>query len=75
MMSGQLVDLLRGADAGHDVFALGVHQELAEQLLFAGGGVARERDAGAGGVAHVAEDHLCTLTAVPQSEGMSFMRR
>ena len=54
---GQLVDGLRGADAGDDVFALGVHQEFAEQLLFAGGGVARERDARAGGIAGVAEDH------------------
>ena len=55
---GQLVDGLGGAHAGHHVLALGVHQELAEELLLAGGGVAGEGDAGAGGVAHVAEDHL-----------------
>ena len=54
---GQLVDGLRGADAGHDVFTLRVHQELAEQLLFAGGGVAGKRDARAGGIAGIAEDH------------------
>ena len=36
------------ADAGHDVLALGVGQELAEQLLLAGGGVAGEGDARAG---------------------------
>ena len=55
---GQLVDGLGGAHTGHHVLALGVHEELAEQLLLAGGGVAGEGHAGAGGVAHVAEDHL-----------------
>ena len=54
---GQLVDGLGGAHAGHHVLALGVHQELAEELLLAGGGVAGEGHAGAGGVAGVAEDH------------------
>ena len=54
---GQLLDALRGADAGDDVFALGIHQELTEQLLLAGGGVAREGDARAGRIAGVAEDH------------------
>ncbi len=47
----------RGADAGHDVLALSVGQELAHELLLAGGGVAREGDAGAGVVVEVAEDH------------------
>ena len=54
---GQLVDGLRGTDAGNDVFALRVHQELAEQLLFAGRGVTGKRDACAGGIAGIAEDH------------------
>ena len=53
----ELVDRLRGAHAGDDVFALRVLQELAEELVLAGGGVAGERNAGAGVVAHVAEDH------------------
>ena len=54
---GQLVDGLRGADACDDVFALCVHQELTEELLFAGRRVAREGNACAGGVTGVAEDH------------------
>ena len=51
------LDLLRGADAGDDVLALRVDQILAVELLLAGGRVAGERNAGAGGVAHVAKDH------------------
>ena len=50
-------DRLRGADAGHDVLALRVHQELAEQLLFAGGRAAGKCNARARGVAHIAEYH------------------
>ena len=53
----ELINGLGGADAGHDVLALGVHQELAVELVLAGGGVAGEGDAGAAVVAHVAEDH------------------
>ena len=53
----ELADLGRRADARHHVLALGVGQVLAVQLLLAGVGVARERHAGAGVVAHVAEDH------------------
>ena len=52
-----LADLRGGPDAGHDVLALGVGEVLAEEHLLAGVGVARERDAGARVVAHVAEDH------------------
>ena len=52
-----VVDRARGADAGHDVFALGVHQPLAVELVVAGGRVAGEGHAGGGGVAHVAEHH------------------
>ena len=52
-----LADRLRRADAGDDVLALGVGQVLAVEHLLAGVGVARERDARARVVAHVAEDH------------------
>ena len=52
-----MADSLRGADAGHDVLTLRVHQVFAEQALLAGGGVARERHAGARVGGHVAEDH------------------
>ena len=45
------------ADAGDDVFALRVDEELAVENFFAGGGIARERDARAGLVAGVAVDH------------------
>ena len=51
------LNLLRGADAGNDVLALRVDEVLAVELLLAGGRVAGERNAGAGGVAHVAKDH------------------
>jgi hypothetical protein len=50
-------DGLRGANAGHHVLALGVDQVLAVDQVFAGAGIAREADAGAGIVAHVAEHH------------------
>ena len=53
----QLVNGLRSTDAGHDVFALSVHQELAEQLLLTGRGAAGKGNAGAGGIAQIAEDH------------------
>ena len=52
------LDGLRRADAGDDVLALRVHEELAVDLLLAGRRVARERDAGSGAVALVAEHHL-----------------
>ena len=45
------------ADAGHDVLALRVLQVVAVDALGAGARVAGERDAGAGVVAQVAEDH------------------
>ncbi len=50
-------DLLRGADAGHDVLALGVDEVLAVEDVFARGGVARECHARGGVLPHVAEDH------------------
>ena len=52
------LDRLGRADARDHVLALGVEQELAEQPALAGGRVAREADAGAGVLAHVAEHHL-----------------
>ena len=45
------------ADAGHDVLALGVDEEVAIGALCARGGIAREADAGAGLVVAVAEHH------------------
>ena len=53
----EFADGQRRADAGDHIFALRVHQVLAEEDLLAGGGIAREADAGAGGFAQVAEDH------------------
>ena len=53
-----LGEVHRRADAGDDVFALGVDEVVAVEDLLAGAGVAREADAGAGIVAGVAEDHL-----------------
>ena len=53
----ELGDVAGGADAGHHVLALGVDEVLAEQVLFAGGGVAGKGHAGAGGTAEIAEDH------------------
>ena len=53
------LDELEGrADAGYDVLALGVDEAVAVEDVLAGVGIAGEADAGAGGVALVAEDHL-----------------
>ena len=54
---GHLGDGHGGTDTGHHVLALGVGQELAHQLLGAGGGVTGKGNAGAAVVAHVAEGH------------------
>ena len=54
---GHLGDGHGGTHAGHHVLALGVGQELAHQLLCAGGGVTGKGNAGAAVVAHVAEGH------------------
>ena len=53
----ELADRLRRADAGDDVLALRVDQELAVELLGAGRRVAREADAGRRAIAGVAEHH------------------
>ena len=50
-------DRLRCADAGDDVLALGIDQVLAVNHVLTGARVAREADAGAGIIAHVAENH------------------
>ena len=50
-------DVLRRANAGHHVFALRVDQEFAVQPALAGRGIARERDPGRRGIAHIAEHH------------------
>ena len=53
----QIVEVLGVADAGDDVFALGVDEEVAVGPVLAGGGVAGEADAGARVVVAVAEHH------------------
>jgi hypothetical protein len=53
----ELLDRVGIADAGHNIFALGIEQVLAHHLLIAGGRVAGEGHACAGVFAHVAEDH------------------
>ena len=51
------VDVHRSTDTGNDVFALGVHQNFREELVFTGSRVTGERNTGTGGVTHVAEGH------------------
>ena len=53
----QLVDLGGRADAGYHVFALGVDEIFAEELLLSRGGVPGKRHAGAGVLVQVAEYH------------------
>ena len=53
----ELADGERSAHAGDHVFALRVHEVLAEEDVLAGGGIAREAHAGAGVFAQVAEHH------------------
>ena len=54
---GHLGDGHRGAHTGDDVLALGIHQELAHELLLARGGIAREGDARARLLVEIAECH------------------
>ncbi len=49
--------MLRGADAGDDILALGIDQVLAIKLVGAGRGVAREGHAGRAIRPHIAEHH------------------
>ena len=53
----RLRDVLRRTDAGHDVLALSVHQELAVKRIGAGRRVAGKGHAGRRCLAHVAEHH------------------
>ncbi len=57
LLARDLGDLLRRADAGDDVLALGVDEEFAVEPLLAGRGIAGEGDAGRRRLAHVAEHH------------------
>ena len=54
-------DRLRCADAGHDVFALGVDEVFAEGHVLAGRRVAGEADPGRRVIAHVAEHHRADI--------------
>ena len=55
--AGRLGDVLRRADAGHDILALRIHQEFAVEQLLAGRRIAGEGNAGGRGLAHIAEHH------------------
>ena len=57
-LGDELIDVRRGSNARHHVFALGVDEVLAVELLRTGGRVPREEDAGAGVIVAVAENHL-----------------
>ena len=57
LLARGLGDLLRRANAGDHVLALGIDQKLAVEPLVAGRRIAREGDAGRRGLAHVAEHH------------------
>src|SRR5688572_10423317 len=54
---GHVLDVEWRANAGDDVLALSVDEELAVELALARGGIACERHAGARVIPHVAEDH------------------
>ena len=54
---GERIEVFGVADAGHDVLALRVDEEVAVRLVLAGGRVAREADTGAAVVVAVAEHH------------------
>ena len=57
LLARGLGDLLRRADAGDHVLALGIDQKFAVEPLVAGRRIAREGDAGRRGRAHIAEHH------------------
>ena len=57
---------VRSADTCDDVFALGIDQELAIELVFASGGIAGKRDAGPRVVAHVAKYHRLHINGCPK---------
>ena len=49
--------VLRRADAGHNIFALGIDQKLAIERFLSGRWIARKGDTGSGIAAHIAEHH------------------
>ena len=55
--AGGFGDVLRRADAGDDILALRIDEELAVKRLVAGRRIAGEGNAGRGGLAEIAEDH------------------
>src|SRR5262249_46114995 len=61
-----LLERLRRADTGDDVLALRIREELTVEAALAGGRVARERDAGPGALALVAEAHLHDVDGCPE---------
>ena len=63
------LERLRRADAGDDVLALGVREELAEDPGLAGRRIACERDPGPGAVAFVPEHHLHDVDGRPEVVG------
>ena len=65
----ELRNRLRRADACHNVLALCIDQILTEDALCAGCGVSRESNAGAGGIAHVAEYHRLNVDSGSQLIG------
>ena len=67
------VERLGDADAGDDVFALRVLQEVAVGRALTGRRVARERDAGAGVVALVAEHHRLHVDRGAEVVGDAFV--
>ena len=56
-LAGRFREILRGADAGDDILALGVDQPFAIIEALAGRRIAGEGNAGGAGFAHIAEDH------------------
>ena len=65
----ELADGLRGTSAGDDVFSLRVGEHVAVQVRLAAATIAREGDARAGVVTHVAIDHGHDVDGRPQVVG------
>ena len=53
----ELIDLVRSTDAGDNVFALCVQEELTHQMLLARSRISGKGNTGSGGLAHVSECH------------------
>ena len=64
-----LRDGLRCSDTGNDVLALGIHQEFTEDTVLTIDRASCERNARAGCLAHVAEDHRLHVNGSPQTAG------